>query len=215
MTAAAPTSRPRSPRRSLLLTESLNRILREARGKRGSKGRPITLGLIVDSTAERAFGVLLAFLCLPFLTPIPLPLVSIPFGIALFLLGLQVAVQKTKPWLPAFMLNMRLPLRLTSGLLKFTARIFRPLERFIHPRLGFMENSAGKVVAGVALALDGIFLALPWPPGIPCTNAIPAWMALIKILGLTERDGAALLGGSILSYGALAAFVIAVFLIAH
>jgi len=213
MTAAASRSTTRHAARSLLLTDSLNRILREAKGKRGAKGKPLTMGLIVDSTAERAFGVLLAFLCLPFLTPIPLPFVSIPFGIAIFLLGLQVAVQKTKPWLPAFMLNMQLPQRLTSGLLRFTARIFRPLEKIIHPRVPLMQNAVGKSIAGIALALDGILLALPWPPGIPCTNAIPAWMALVKILGITERDGIALLGGSVLSYAVLVGLVAAVFII--
>jgi hypothetical protein len=167
----------------------------------------LTLGRIVEATGESAFGVLMAFLCLPFLTPIPVPLVSIPFGIALFLLGLQVAISRHRPWLPAWMMRIRLPQKFTTRLIGFVAKVLGPLERIIHPRLGFMQSVPAMVLAGAALAIDGLVLA--FLPPLPLSNAIPAWMAMVKILGITERDGGALLVGTILTFGAVAVVVVA------
>jgi len=171
---------------------------------------PLTLRLIIDTTGERAFGVLMAFLCLPFLSPLPLPAVSVPFGLALLLLGAQIAIRKHRPWLPVWLLERRLPTKTTLSILRFVAKLFRPLERLIRPRLLFMQNPVAMVVVGVALALDGILLSLPLP--IAFTNAIPAWMALIKILGITEEDGVSLLVGSIMTFAAVAGIVVAIVL---
>src|SRR4051812_30948155 len=95
----------------LRLTTALQQVLQEIAGPDGTDAtvRPLTLGLIVEITGDRAFGVLMAFLCLPFVQPIPLPGLSIPFGVALILLGAQVAVRRHRPWLPRRMLALKLP----------------------------------------------------------------------------------------------------------
>ena len=48
----------------------------------------------------------------------------------------------------------------------------------------------------------------PLPPIVPFTNTIPAWMALIKILGITEEDGISLLLGSLLTAAAVTGIVL-------
>jgi hypothetical protein len=185
----------------LKLTAALQDILQKT--VKADGGPPLTLGFIVETTHERSFAVILAFLCLPFLTPLPLPGLSTPFGIAVLLLGAQLAIRKHRPWLPQRLLNWRIPPRFGARLIGFVAKLFRPLEWIIRPRLGFMQNAPAMVLVGIALVFDGALLSLPLP--IPFSNAVPAWFALIKILGITEEDGVALMGGTVLSLGAVAA----------
>jgi hypothetical protein len=195
---------PDQPGRSeLRLSFALRRVLESL-----SEDKPLTLGLIVEATGERAFGVLMAFMALPFITPIPVPGLSIPFGLALFLLGLQLAIRKNRPWLPQRMLGYRLPQKFGKRLIQFLARVFKPLERVIGPRLLFMQNPVAMVLVGLALCIDGILLA--FLPAIPGSNFIPAWMALIKILGITEEDGISLLAGTVLTFAGVAAIVLAI-----
>jgi hypothetical protein len=178
----------------LRLTVALRKVLTAAAA---DPGHPLTLGLIIDTTAERAFGVLMAFLCLPFVQPIPVPGLSIPFGLALMLLGAQIAIRKHRPWLPQRMLRLKLPRKAGTRIIGVIARIFNPLEKIVRPRLLFMQNPIAIVFVGLALLFDGLLLvALPAFPG---SNFIPGWMALIKILGITEEDGIALIAGTLLS----------------
>ena len=195
---SVPVARP-----ELRLSISLRRIVEEA-----SPDKPLTLGLIIDSTGERAFGVLMAFICLPFVQPIPIPGLSIPFGLALVLLGAQIAIRKHRPWLPRRTLGYRLPQQFSTRLITFVARVFNPLERLIRPRLFFMQNPVSMVVVGLALCVDGILLTVL--PAIPGSNFVPAWMAMIKILGITEEDGISLLVGTILTLAGVAALVLAI-----
>src|SRR5258708_31025822 len=55
------------------------------------------LGDILEATKGRGFDLLLVFITLPFLTPIPLPGFSVPFGLVIFLIGMRLAVGR-KPW---------------------------------------------------------------------------------------------------------------------
>ena len=202
----------------LQLTTALNAILAQSEVQPAADEKappitpPLTLRLIIDKTGERAFGVLAAFLCLPFLTPLPLPGMSILFGLALALLGIEIAVRRDRPWLPQKMLNWKLPPKLGPKLIAFVARLFRPLEKIIRPRLLFMQNPIAMIFVGIALALDGLLLALPLPPVVPLSNAIPAWLALITILGITEEDGLCLLTGTILTLSAVITSILSIIL---
>jgi hypothetical protein len=190
----------------LRLTAALNHILDRTRPDPATPDAPhipFTINLIIDSTGERAFGVLMAFLCLPFLLPFTIPGSSGPFGLALMVLGLQLAIRKHRPWLPTFVRRRKLPEKFTTKLITGVAKLFRPLERLIRPRLLFMQHSLATALVGVALMLDAFLLALPWPPFIPLSNTLPAWIALIKILGITEEDGLALLLGLLLTLTAI------------
>jgi hypothetical protein len=191
---------PPEVRQQLRLSVSLQGILSATDGP---DDPPLTLGLIIEKTQERAFGVLMAFLCLPFVQPIPLPGLSIVFGIALALLGAQIAIRRNRPWLPHRMLAIKLPQKLGAKVIAIVAKIFRPLEKIVRPRMLFMQNTWSLTVVGVALVIDGIFLVVL--PPFPGSNIIPGWMALIKILGITEEDGICLLVGTVISLAAVVA----------
>ena len=71
-----------------------------------------------------------------------------------------------------------------------------------------MQNPVAMVFVGLALVFDGLLLVCL--PAIPGSNLIPAWMAMIVILGITEEDGIALMVGTLISWAAGVAGVIAV-----
>jgi len=49
--------------------------------------RPVRLGELTDVLQLRGYNALLLFLAFPFVTPVPLPGVSTPFGLVIALLG--------------------------------------------------------------------------------------------------------------------------------
>src|SRR5690349_11551292 len=79
--------------------------------------RPVEVGEILEQTKGRGMNLLLILISLPFLTPIPLPGFSIPFGLVAAIVGARMALGQ-KPWLPQKLLTRRLPPRFLSKLLK-------------------------------------------------------------------------------------------------
>ena len=95
------------------LSAELNRyFFEEATGER------VTLADILDLAGERIFGFLFVILALPSALPVPAPGYSIPFGIALFVLAVQMAAGRDRPWLLAKILNGSMPLKKVQGFVK-------------------------------------------------------------------------------------------------
>jgi hypothetical protein len=141
----------------------------------------VTVGELVDKAAEAGFGFLVGVLAL---VAIPFFGLSTPFGLAIALVGVQLAVGRSRPWLPArarrrhismHMLDrvLRLFVRRTSWLVRSTKRRWEPV---IAPKL-----------VGLAITLLGLGLALPLP--IPGSNLIFIIPILVYTVGLLERDG--------------------------
>ncbi|HEY5744070.1 MAG TPA: exopolysaccharide biosynthesis protein, partial [Terrimicrobiaceae bacterium] len=131
----------------------------------------------------------------PFLTPVTIPGVSIPFGLAISLCGFRIAFGH-KPWLPKFILDRRIPYNVLEKMVHFGCMIYDKVERIIRPRLGFLLVAPGMtMLIGLAIAVSGIFLSLPIPPPFPLTNTIPGFAIILLSLGLMERDGALILCG--------------------
>ena len=80
------------------ISDALRRLLREA------DGRPLTIREMVEILHGRGLQFVVILLCLPFLAPVTVPGISIPFGLAIALCGLRIAFGH-KPWLPAFILD--------------------------------------------------------------------------------------------------------------
>ena len=141
------------------------------------KDRPAHLGEVLVATEGRGYDLLLVLIALPFISPIPLPGLSIPFGLAVTLLGTQLALDR-KPWLPQRLLQHELP---AHSLAKW-------LEYFLRPRLGFVHSYViFSQVTGCLVALSGLMLMLPLP--LPFSNSLPAWTVLLLAAGALGRDG--------------------------
>jgi hypothetical protein len=158
--------------------------------------RPTPLSEILGATQGRGFYLLLFCISLPFLTPIPLPGLSTPFGLVVALIGARLAVGRS-PWLPRRLLARELPPRFLTKLLKSASRIVRLLEFCLRPRWAFLHEAlVFRRVAGSLIMLCGLLLLLPLP--LPFSNSLPALTVLLLAASALERDGACFLAGCIM-----------------
>lgn len=165
---------------------------------------PLTLGEVVVVLQGRAWTLVLILLALPFITPIPLPLLSTPFGLAIGLISLRLALGQ-KPWLPERLLAKPLPPGFFGAVLRFSGRVLRFLEKFLRPRWAWLaETPALGRVHALAMMTAAVVLLLPLP--IPFTNSFPAWLILLVAGGLLERDGVAITAGYGVGAGGVAFF---------
>lgn len=157
---------------------------------------PARISDILEATKGRGFDLLLIFVAIPFVTPIPLPGLSTPFGFVAMIIGARQALGK-HPWLPKWLLHRELPPGFLKKILGAANRIVRFLEYFIRPRIAFLHESlVFQQIAGALIMISGALMLLPLP--VPYTNTFPAWTILFFAAGSLERDGLFFLGGCIL-----------------
>ncbi len=167
-------------------------------------GRAPTLGEVIEVVQGRAWTLVLILLALPFITPVPLPFVSTPFGLSIALIAFRLALGQ-KPWLPRSLLDRPLAAGFFDGLLRAAARVLAFLEKLLRPRLAWLTaGSALPRLHATAILLAALVLMLPLP--IPFSNALPAWLILLVAGGLLERDGVAVLAGYGIGAGGIAFF---------
>jgi hypothetical protein len=196
--ASAPLERPRR------LSEELALILREF------EVETVTLREVIGLLHGRGYVLLVILLALPFVTPVPLPGLSTPFGLIIAIIGVRLAMG-AKPWLPARLLNTRLPPTVFGKVLALTRKIVLGFERLLRPRMLWVTGSARLLQAhAVPIVICASLLLLPLP--IPLSNIFPAAAILLIAGGLLERDGGFILAGYIATLVTIAFFVaIAVF----
>jgi hypothetical protein len=157
--------------------------------------QPVRLGALFEATQGRGYQLLLLLITLPFVTPIPLPGFSIPFGIVVALLGARMALGQ-KPWLPRRLLERELPPRFLGKFLSAASRVVTWIEYFLRPRLPFVRNHVVFArLAGLLIALSGLFLLLPLP--LPFSNSLPAWTVILLAAGALGRDGLFFIAGCV------------------
>jgi len=165
------------------LSDALRRVLEAA------KGGPLTVREMITIMHGRGLMMIVILLCLPFLTPVAIPGISIPFGLAISLCGMRIAFGQ-KPWLPGFILNRRISYFVLENMVGFGSRVYEKAEKIIRPRLTVIfHGRAMRMVIGLAIALAGVLLSLPIPPPFLLTNTIPGFAIIFLALGLMERDG--------------------------
>ncbi|WP_017305872.1 exopolysaccharide biosynthesis protein [Spirulina subsalsa] len=146
----------------------------------------VTFYDILTLAGERVFGILFVLLSLPSALPVPAPGYSIPFGVVMFLLAVQLMAGRKRPWLPERMKQSTVRLTTAQRIVKSGMPWLRRLELFTKPRLVTICTSfSGRVVIGVAISLMAICMMIP----IPGTNTLPAMGIFITGFGLVEDDG--------------------------
>ncbi|HEY5950103.1 MAG TPA: exopolysaccharide biosynthesis protein [Kofleriaceae bacterium] len=152
----------------------------------GSDGIPaaatgVTVGELIDKAAEAGFGFsigVLALIAIPFFG------LSTPFGLAIALLGAQLAVGKQRPWLPARVRRRHLSMSMLDRVLRLFTKRTRWLARSTTRRWEMLITPRA---IGFAVTLLGLGLALPLP--IPGSNMIFLVPILVYSIALLERDG--------------------------
>lgn len=190
---------PVPPRR---LSTDLADILREA------KGRSLTLGELEEILQGRGFALFILLLVLPFIFPIAIPGLSVPFGIVVLFMGMRIALGR-KPSLPAFILGRRVKYSALEKIVGIGQKICAKMEKVVRPRMHFLQRWPGMInLIGLGIASGGLLLCLPLPPLIPLSNTIPAVAVLLLTAGMIERDGLLVLLGHVANVGAWVYFIV-------
>ncbi len=167
--------------------------LHELAGRFGA--RPVRLAAVLRATKGRGYHLLLLLITLPFVGPIPLPGFSIPFGVAVAVIGLRLALHQ-RPWLPRWILRKKLPPRFINATLRGVSRIVRALESLTRTRWDFLLNREFfQRLSGLMICLSGLLLILPLP--LPFSNSLPAWTVIFLSIGTIAHDGLFFVAGCI------------------
>jgi hypothetical protein len=171
------------------LSEDFREVLREA------AGRDVTIGELESRLQGRGFALLILLMSLPFCFPVAIPMLSIPFGVVIMLLGLRIAMGR-KPKLPQFILHRQIKNHTLEKIVNFGLKLCRKIEKMAKPRMHFLREHPNAIkLIGVGLASGGLQLLLPLPPLIPLSNTIPGISVILLTIGLIERDGVFVLCG--------------------
>jgi hypothetical protein len=173
--------RPRRLRLDELLRQ-LGARERDAPAPDEARADGVTVGALVDKAAEAGFGFLIGVLAL---VAIPFVGLSTPFGLAIALLGIQLATGRSRPWLPARVRRRHLSMAMLDRVVGLLARRTRWLSRSTRRRA---ESLIAPRLIGLAIVLLGLGLALPLP--IPGSNLVFLVPIFLFAIGLLERDGA-------------------------
>jgi hypothetical protein len=163
-------------------TQDLEAIRQQATGEK------ISLAEIETILQGRGFATINLILCIPFIQPIPLPGVSIIFGLAVMALGMRLALGRSTA-LPEFVTRRQIDTESLRRISEGAIKLFSYVDRLFKPRLGFMLTPPLLSLVGVSIVLSGLALSLPLPPVILFSNSLPAWAVILLCLGFLERDG--------------------------
>ncbi len=160
------------------LSEELRSLLR-------TEGEALTVAQLVERVGDRGFGLLLLVLSLPSALPVPAAGYSVPFGILLLVLAVQMLAGKERPVFPKKLERITLSPAMAERLLKGAAWIFQKLEWVVRPRMRWVGSQAGIFFMGILVLVMSILMMIP----IPLTNTAPALVIFLIGVGLTEEDG--------------------------
>ncbi len=149
----------------------------------------ISVGDLLETMRDRAFGALMFIFAFPNILPTP-PGTSAVLGLPLVFLSAQFMFGR-KPWLPQVIANRSMA---RSDFAAVTERavpwLFRA-ERLLRPRLINLASPPFEYLVGATCFLLSVILLLP----IPLGNMLPALAICLFSLGILGRDGVWILLG--------------------
>jgi hypothetical protein len=155
----------------------------------GSETGALTLNQMLERTAGRGIYLVMIVLCVPFITPVPLPGVSTVLGCVVIILALRLALA-LPPRLPRFMGERPLPEGMQKIVLGGSVRMLQWIERFARPRktqwLGWPVARMGNSILILSMAL---LLTMPVPPFMLFSNSLPSLAIILTAVSMMEEDG--------------------------
>ncbi|MCC7375055.1 MAG: exopolysaccharide biosynthesis protein [Verrucomicrobiales bacterium] len=141
-------------------------------------------------TGGRGIFLVTILLCLPFITPIPLPGLSNVIGLALLVVAVRQFLGHPAR-LPRFLGARPWPAERMARVMKASLKFVGWLEKWVRPRRTQWLATTW-AVRGNALVFGvmALLLALPIPPIMPFSNAFPAYAIILLSAALMEEDGA-------------------------
>jgi hypothetical protein len=110
-----------------------------------------------------------------------------------------------KPWLPAKLLDTRLPPGVFAKVFAVTRKILVAFERLLRPRLLWVTEAGWlQQLHAVPIVICALLLLLPLP--VPFSNTLPAWGVMLIAAGLLENDGYFIIAGWVATVAAVVFF---------
>lgn len=162
----------------------------------------ISLGELADAIGDRSFAALMIIFAAPNLIPMP-PGASTVFGIPLLLVAAQLLAGRPRVWLPEMMSRRSIDNATFTMLAAKLGPILRRFEALARPR--YWPPFATDRLVGFIVFVLSVVLILP----IPLGNWLPALAVVLISLGLAEKDGLWIAGGTLTALVSLG-FVVAV-----
>jgi hypothetical protein len=161
-----------------------------ARVARENEGQSISVGRLLEALSDRSFGVIIILFALPNAI-IPIAWV---LGTPILLFAIQLVMGRQKPWLPDFMSRQQISSETFTKIANYVVRYLTMMEQWLKPRWHWLTSDTAERFIGLWMAFLVLVLLVPVPFG----NALPAFGISIIAAGLIEKDGAAILVGSLL-----------------
>ena len=137
----------------------------------------VSLAWLTLHLEERSFGAYLLTLAVAAL----LPIASMPIGLLVAALAVQLILGRKNPVLPGFIASREIQSRRIAGLVRRTMAAMTYLETFIRPR--WHTLFAAKSFIGLTV----FFLALALLVPIPFSNIVPALAIVLIAFAYIER----------------------------
>jgi hypothetical protein len=149
----------------------------------------VTLRELFALLGEQGLLVFCGVLAAPFLLPVTVPMMSAVFGAPMLLIGFAVMVSRV-PWLPARLLDHRMPTATVRQVLEKGRGWALRFEHLVRPRLLGLSGSATINVINGGLIILAVLLLMAPLPLVPFVNTLPALAVILLCFGMAERDGA-------------------------
>jgi hypothetical protein len=169
---------------------------------RESETAHVRLGVLLTAVGRRSYGPLLLIIGLFAISPATVvPGMTTVAAVITLLVAGQMALGLSRPWLPKFVLNLKVPRQPFFAFLdKARPRVERIDGHWLKPRWEFL--SAPPFVNLVALCVIAAALVTFPLSFIPFAPLAPGIAVVLLGLGMTARDGFWLLLGVALTAGA-------------
>lgn len=152
-----------------------------------SQSRSLTLQEIFSLLGEKGHLILILFLSVPFLQPMPLVGLSTPLGLLIVIVGYYFLIEKP-PWLPKKFAHLTVPQEVLRKTIELILKIWKFLEKILSPRWPRLHDSHFfRVINFGLMAISAMLLALPLP--VPFTNTVPTVAIVLNVIGQLEEDG--------------------------
>lgn len=151
-----------------------------------SHGDTISVGEFVSMLGDRSFALAILIFSLPNSLPVPgIPGFSTVTGLPILFIALQLIAGKHTIWLPKRVAEKTFSQAFLKKIVTKAMPVVLWLEKFLHPRLGFVCGPIGERVIGLLIATMAFILVLPIVGG----NFLPGASISLLALALLENDG--------------------------
>jgi len=149
------------------------------------KKEDLTVGEFFLDLGERSHALIIFVFSLPFLTPIPIPGLSVIFG-GVIMISAIAMIFNLPIKVPHYLAQRKISSEKLAAVMNYLSKYLWRVEKIVHPRgEKFLNHFVARTFFCLIIFCSGFVLALPLPPG---TNFPPALVCILLSISLLEKD---------------------------